>query len=93
VAFNYPTGPNDNDYDDEESASVIPILPDENVVKEPGPEDLRDLTVQGMIARGTPLTRRNYLNRIYMLGDPPEWGAELEVDLPPMFRDPSFHKD
>jgi hypothetical protein len=35
---------------------------------------------------GIPVTRDNYLTIAY-LGDPPEeWGAELEMELPPRLR-------
>jgi len=35
-----------------------------------------------------PLTRENYL-RVAYAGDPPEWSAEAEDDLPPSIRDNS----
>ena len=37
---------------------------------------------------GVPVTRENYLRLIYF-GNPPEWSAEAEDDLPPFLRDDS----
>jgi hypothetical protein len=99
MAFSYPTGSGNNyddDYEDDEDVGdrdVIPSRPDDDVVKKPGPEDLEDTVVRGMLARGRPRTRNNYLTRKFVTGYPREWSAELEARMPPMFRDPSYLAD
>jgi hypothetical protein len=40
-----------------------------------------DVVVQLLLENGIPITRRNYLDLAYPDGLP-EWGAELEAELP-----------
>jgi hypothetical protein len=41
-----------------------------------------DVVVQLLLRVGLPVTRRNYIE-LNWLGEVPEWGAELEAELPP----------
>lgn len=49
-------------------------------------EDLADPLLQYMLKEGIPLTREKYISLAYGTDGPGEWGAELEAELPPLFR-------
>lgn len=48
--------------------------------------DNNDPILQLMIEYNIPLTRGDYLTLMFM-GDPPEWSAELEDEIPERFQD------
>ena len=52
------------------------------------PQDETDLMTEWMVKRGTPVTRRNYLELNYPDGFPDPWTAELEDELPRQLQRP-----